>query len=131
MIHKAAHVPGHVGKFIPEQGFVAETCAAIIEKHHCEPFRQRLNEVERPRARAKTIAHDEDKGWTGATDIESDLDAVNLGVAHRHRATSQWDLFLQLVCTIGLAPLFHSEPACSRIMNFWMLPVEVLVGGPL
>src|SRR5450631_1465749 len=90
MIHKAAHILCHVGEFIPEYGLVAETCAAIIEKHHFEPLRQRLDEVERPRTRAETIAHDENKGWTGATDIEGDLDAVNLGVAHRHRAASQW-----------------------------------------
>src|SRR5258708_2437446 len=92
MIQKAANILGHVGEFIPECGFVAETCTAIIEKQHCEPLRQRLNEVERPCARVETIAHDEYQGWPGATDIESHLDAVNLGVAHQPVD----DLYLQL-----------------------------------
>src|SRR6266403_549213 len=88
MIQKAANILGHVGEFIPDCGFVAKTGAAIVEKYHCEPLRQRLNEVERPSARVETIAHDEYQGWPGATDIESDLDAVNLYVAHRHCSTT-------------------------------------------
>src|ERR1700730_12403659 len=100
MIQKAAHILCHVGEFIPEYGLVAETCAAIIEKHHCESLRQRLDEVERPRARVETIAHDENKGWTGATDLESDLDAVNLGVTHRHGAARRW-----AICSCGFFAL--------------------------
>ncbi len=70
-------------------------------------------------------------GGPAATDIESDLDAVNLSVAHRYRSTSPWTIFyLRLLSAIGLMTLFHRVPACSRSMNFWIFPVEVLGSGP-
>src|SRR6266852_4709966 len=114
MIQKAANILGHVGEFIPEDRLVAKTCAAIIEKHHGEPLRQRLDEVRRPRARVETIAHDENKRWPGPTDIEGDLDAVNLGVAHRHRAASQW-----AICSCSLSAL-----SALRLSFIVRLPVR-------
>ena len=57
----------------------------LSKSDHGESLRQRVDEVERPRERTEAIAHDENKRRPGATDVVSDLDAVDVGVLHRHR----------------------------------------------
>src|SRR5712664_882042 len=104
----------HVGEcFMPVDGGL--TFAEQIEvrsvddvdkSFHAQILRNRWARADRaarcgrPRARAETIAHDENKGWPGPTDIEGDLDAVNLSVAHRHRAASQ-----RAICSSSMSAL--------------------------